>query len=285
MDLTIVIVNWRTKDYLRACLESVRAHPPAREFEIIVVDNGSADGSAEMVRESFDGVTLIENAENIGYAEGNNQGMRESRGEYILLLNPDTEVKPGALDALLKFARAHPDAAAVGCRLMGTDGKVQRSCRSFPYPLGVLFEYTKLSRLFPRSRFFGAYRMTYFDYAHEAEVDQPMGSCLLISRRAVEDVGMFDKDFPIFFNDVDWCYRAKQTGWKVYFTPDAEVVHHGAAGTRQAKPEMVAESHRALRKFYEKHYRRRLPGPVYRLVMLSISINSFFASRLKSIGR
>lgn len=282
MDLSIIIVNWNTKRYLRACLESIRANPPSGEYEVIVVDNASDDDSAQMVRDCFDGVTLLANEHNAGYAEGNNQGILRSGGQHVLLLNPDTEVKPGALDTLLGFAKARPDAAAVGCRLVGPDGKVQQSCRSFPNPLGVLFEYTRLSYLFPNSRLLGGYRMTYFHYDREAEVDQPMGSCLLLNRKAVEDVGMFDKDFPIFFNEVDWCYRARQRGWKVYFTPDAEVVHHGGAGTRQVKPEMVRESHRAMRKFYAKHYRGHLPWLVYWFIMMAICVNSFFASRSRS---
>ncbi|HUV05708.1 MAG TPA: glycosyltransferase family 2 protein [Armatimonadota bacterium] len=285
MVLSVVIVNWNTRDYLLRCLESIRADSSAGAAEVIVVDNGSSDGSAQMVRERFGEVSLIENAENLGYAEANNQGISASRGEYILLLNPDTELKPGVLGALVSFAKGHPDAAAVGCRLAAPDGKVQRSCRSFPGPLGVLFEYAGLSRLFPRRRLFGSYRMTYFDYSRDAEVDQPMGSCLLISRKAWDGVGKFDKDFPIFFNEVDWCYRAKQMGWKVYFTAGAEVVHYGGASTRQVRPQMVRESHRALRKFYQKHYRSRLPLPVYWFILMAIRVNSFLASRLTFADR
>ena len=285
MNLSIVIVNWNTRDYLAQCLESIRANPPSGKCEIFVVDNASEDGSAQMIREKFPEVKLIANGENIGYAEGNNQAIRQSRGKYILLLNPDTEIKSGALTALIKFAEARPNVAAVGCRLVGSDGKVQRSCRGFPEPLPVLFEYLRLSRLFPKSKLFGAYRMTYFDYASDAEVDQPMGSCLLISRRALDDIGMFDQDFPIFFNEVDWCYRAGQKGWKVYFTADAEVVHHGAASTRLVKAEMVKESHRALRKFYEKHYRGQIPTPLYRLIVSAIKANSWISSRLMSVGK
>lgn len=285
MELSIIIVNWNTRDYLRRCLESIRDNPPACDYEVIVVDNASSDESARMVRENFGSdVKLIDNRRNAGYAEGNNQGIEIAQGEYLVLLNPDTEVKPGSLDRLLAFGRSHPDAAAVGCRLVGPDDIVQSSCRSFPEPLAVLFEYTRLSRIFPRSRLFGAYRMTYFDYAHVAEVDQPMGSCLLLSRKAVEDVGMFDQLFPIFFNEVDWCYRAKENGWKIYFTPDVEIVHHGGASTRQIKPAMILESHRSLRNFYEKHYKKRLPGIVYRFVIAAIAANSQFSSRLRSIA-
>jgi GT2 family glycosyltransferase len=311
MLLSIIIVNWNTRDYLAKCLQSIRANPPSANktgddprqqspegsglwstvyglrstFEIIVVDNASADRSAAMVLAEFGNVTLIANERNLGYAEGNNQGIEASNGDYILLLNPDTEVKAGALDALLLFGSSHANAAAVGCRLVGEDLRVQRSCRSFPNPAGVFYEYTGLSRLFPHSRRFGAYRMTWFHYNREAEVDQPMGSCLLLSRKAVEDVGQFDTDFPIFFNEVDWCYRAKQKGWAVYFTPSAEVLHHGAAGTSQVKPEMVWESHRSLLKFYDKHYRKSMNPIAFKAISAAIKLNSFLSSRGKSIGR
>lgn len=284
MDLSIIIVNWNTKDYLRRCIASIRQFPHTGTTEIIIVDNASADSSAEMVRAEFPDVILVANTDNLGYAEGNNQGLRMASGEYILLLNPDTEVKSGTIDTLVKFLRAHPDGGAVSCRLIGPDGNVQSSLRGFPEPAGVLFEYTKLSRLFPKSRVLGAYRMTYFDYSTEAEVDQPMASCLLIPRKALDEVGLFDQEFPIFFNEVDWLYRAKQSGWHVYFTPDAEIVHHGGASTRQVKPAMIRESHKSLANFYRKHYKGRIWPPVYWVIMAAIAVNCHFASRLKRSG-
>ena len=290
MDLSIIIVNWNTADFLKACLRSIEVNPPTGAYEVIVVDNASLDGSADMVRETFPGVKLIANGTNEMYAEGNNVGIRKSLGKHVLLLNPDTKVKPGALDALLRFGRQHPEAAAVGCRLMLPDGTVQQSCRSFPDPGGVFFEYTRLSRVFPQSRVLGRYRMTWFDYDHVTEVDQPMGSCLLLSRKALDEVGLFDPEFPIFFNEVDWCYRAKMQGWKVYFTPDAEVVHHGGAGTSQRKPAMRRESHRSLWRFYRKHYRKRIWRPVYWFIGMAIWVNSSLSPSvalegIKGIGR
>ena len=287
MVLSIVIVNWNTRDYLRRCLDSIAENPPKAEHEVIVVDNASPDGRADMVRSEFQCARLIANQDTKGYAEGNNQGMEIARGEYVLLLNPDVEVTPGALDALIECAERHPDAAAVGCRLVGEDGQLQPSLRSFPEPWGVLFEYTKLSKLFPGSRRFASYRMTWFNYDREMEVDQPMGSCLLLSRGAISDVGMFAKEFPIFFNEVDWLYRAKQTGWKVWFTPAAEVVHAGGASTRQRRPAMVRESHRSMKLFYDKHYRGRIAAPVYWFIIAAISINSvlaFWQASLRSKG-
>jgi hypothetical protein len=213
------------------------------------------------------------NEQNLGYARGNNQAVERATGRYILLLNPDTEITNDALTRLVDFMEAHPDAAAAGCRLVRPDGTVDRSCRGFPEPGAVAAEFFGLSQLFPRSRKLGAYRMTWFRYDDEALVDQPMGSCLILSRRAIEDVGKFDEDFPIFFNEVDWCYRARQAGWNIYFTPTAEVIHHGAASTKQVRRQMRRESHRSLARFYRKHYRRKLFPPVYWFILAAIRIS------------
>ena len=213
--LSVCIVNWNTRDYLRDCLASLYAHPPDEALEVIVVDNASADGTAPMVSSEFPQTVLIANADNRGYAEGNNQALERAQGDTLLLLNPDVVVHPDTLARALAFLRAHPDCGALGCRLIGADGLTQRSVRGFPDPLPVLWEYCGLSRLWPRSRVFGAYRMTFFDYGRPAEVDQPMGTFLMIPRPAFAEVGLMDLQFPIFFNEVDWCWRAKRGhGWR-----------------------------------------------------------------------
>ena len=146
-----------------------------------------------------------------------------------------------------------------------------------------MYDYLRLSRLFPKSKRFGAYRMTWFDYKSEIEVDQPMASCMLTSRNALDEIGVFDTDFPIFFNDVDWCYRAIQKGFRIYFTPYAEIVHHVGGSTRQIKPAMVRESHISLKRFYAKHYRGKISPILYYLIMAAISANMFISLRLKPI--
>lgn len=268
MRLSIAIVNWNTTALLKKCLESIREN--GFECEVIVVDNASEDFDAETFAAKYPEVKIIRNTENAGYALGNNQANEASSGDYILLLNPDVELKFGALQALVEFMDAHPDAAATGCRLIKSDGRIERSCRGFPTPGAVAAEYLGLSRLFPRR--FGGYRMTDFTYDHEVEVDQPMGSCLILSRKAVEQIGVFDTQFPIFFNEVDWCLRAKKCGWKVYFTPSAEVVHVGAASTSQAADKMRVESHRSLLRFYRKHYGR---GIGYVFIALAAYMNMY----------
>lgn len=253
--LSIVIVSWNTRDYLDACLTSIRDVPDEVTREVIVVDNGSEDGSAAMVRRAHPSVTLIANEANVGYAAANNQGIETASGEHVLLLNPDIVVHEGSLDTLVRFLQRHPAAGAVAPRLILPDGSVQASCRSFPTPDVVLHEALGLSRLFPRSRRFGKYRMTWWDYDDERPVDQPMASAILLRGEALDQVGGMDEQFPIFFNDVDLCKRLWDAGWEIWFTPEASMDHVGGASTRQLRRRMLIESHRSFVAFYARHYR------------------------------
>ena len=274
--LSICIVNWNTRDYLRACLRALEGQAAQRPTEVIVVDNASADGSAEMVAEEFPQVRLLRNDANLGYARATNQALAQARGDLVLLLNPDAEPWPGALEAICQFMDANPD------------GTVQRSCRSFPTPGALLLDALGLWRLFPRSRLLGRYRMTWFDHAQVAEVDQPMASALCLRRRALDQVGPLDEQFPIFWNDVDLCYRLRAAGWKVYFCPDAQAVHHLGASTRQARPRVIIDSHRGLIRFYRKHYRRRIAWPAYAAAVAAIWLARWprwLAARLRQSRR
>jgi hypothetical protein len=253
---------------------SIRTYPPNIECEVIVVDNASDDFDANFFNEEFPWVRLILNRENAGYARGNNQAFEIASGDYVLLLNPDTQVTKGAINTLVEFMEAHPEAAAAGGRLVRPDGGLEKSVRSFPYPGPVAWEFLGLAKLFPKSRTFAAYRMGYFGYDEVAEVDQPMGSCLIVSQRALEEVGPFDEQFPIFFNEVDWLFRAKEKGWSVYFVPDATVIHHGAGSTRQVKRrKMARESHDSLIKFYHKHFKGRISAPIYYITLICIHVS------------
>ncbi len=255
VDVAVIVVNWNTCEELRACLRSLFAHPPPNaELEIIVVDNASADGSAAMAAREFPEARVIANRVNRGYAAGNNQGLRQAAGDWLLLLNPDVVVHRETLTEAVTFMQAHPDAGALGGRLVGPDGQTQASVRGFPDPGPVLWEASGLAKRFPRH--FGAYRQRAFDYSQEAEVDQPMGSFLLLRRSAWEQTGELDPQFPIFFNDVDWCFRAKrEQDWKIFYAPQVVATHIGGSSTRQVRPQMIVESHRSLLRFYAKHFR------------------------------
>ncbi|MCC6729998.1 MAG: glycosyltransferase family 2 protein [Chthonomonadales bacterium] len=283
MTLSIVIVNWNTREYLLGALASIYAHPPPFPFEVVVVDNASQDGSAEAVRERYPRARLLANADNAGYARGNNQGLAEARGRYVLLLNPDVVVPADALERAVRCADSAPDVGAVAVRLASPDGTVQPSVRGFPTPEALLWEVTGLSRLFPQCRRLGAYRMAWFGYDREANVDQPMGTFLLITREALSDVGPLDERFPIFFNEVDWCYRARRRGWRIRFTPQATVTHFGGGSTRQVSAEMAWESRRGLLGFYRKHYASPVFAPVYWIAAASSWLHAWWTARGRTV--
>jgi GT2 family glycosyltransferase len=278
MTLTIVIVNWNTRDFLVDALRSIYEEPAAHGFETIVIDNASGDGSAGIVEAEFPQVRLIANKENAGYARGNNQGIEASAGKFVLLLNPDVVMPGGGLEKVVEWMERHKDVAALGVKLVNPDGSLQRSVRGFPYHLSILFDAVGLGKLFPRSRIFSAYRAGWLDYYREAEVDQPMGTFLLIPRSAIEDVGVFDVQFPIFFNEVDWCYRAKRKGWKIVYSPVIDVVHYGGGSTKQVSAQMAWESRNSLLRFYRKHYPSLLFAPIYWLATAASWIQAWLAA-------
>ncbi len=281
--LDICIVSWRARDLLRACLRSVLGQPEVADT--VVVDNASADGTVEMLRSEFPAVRRIVNEENRSFAAGNNQAIRATQSPFVLLLNPDTEVQPGALRALLDVFAEEPRAGAAGAQLILPDGSVQRSCRSFPEPATLLYDAFGLARLFPRSRTFGRYRLTYWDYDTRREVDQPMASALALRRAALDEVGLFDEDFPLYFNDVDLCWRLHQAGWRVLFEPTARVRHHHGQSTRQVRPAALLDSHRGLIRYYRKHYRGRIGWLGYTAVTLGSRLTMYPRAALAWIAQ
>ncbi len=273
MRLSVAIVNWNASALLAACLRSIKKYS-CFVCEVIVVDNASDDFDELAFRAEFPDVIFIINPTNAGYARANNQALDIAAGDYVLLLNPDTQVTESALKTLVDFMDAHEHAAAAGAKLIRPDGQIDRSIRSFPYPGPIAWEFMGLSKLFPKSKVFGAYRMTFFKYDSVEQVDQPMGSALILNKKAICDVGLMDEAFPIFFNEVDWLYRAKQNGWETYFVPNATVIHHGAGSTKQVKRrKMVRESHKSLLRFYAKHFRGRMPSPIYNFTVACIKIS------------
>lgn len=255
LHVSVLIISWNTRDLLRECLSSLLAHQSRARLEIIVVDNASSDGSAEMVSRAFPGVRLIASARNLGFAAGNNLAFEQSLGEYIWLLNPDTQVLEGALDALLHRFELDSRCGAVASALIDArDGHTQRSCRAFPTPSALWAEALGLARAFPRSKRFGFYRMGWWSMGHARTVEQPMASSLLLHRSVILNCGgLFDERFPIFFNDVDLCRRVWDGGWRIWFEPASRVRHWGGASTRQARAAMIRESHHSLEKYLRLH--------------------------------
>jgi len=252
--LSIVLANWNTQDLLRQCLASLARSEAGRGAEVIVVDNASADGSAAMLRSEFPQVTVIENAENVGFARANNQGAATASGDLLLLLNTDTEAPEGALEALVRFLADHPDVGIVGPRLVGADGRAQNSCRTEPGLPNLILETTGLAAALPRSRFFGRPAMTWFDHWTTVDVDYVQGACLLIPRPLWDELGGFDEAFFFYAEDADLCRRARERGWRVVFFGDAEVVHYAGASATKVGAKAAIEGFRSTLWFCRKHH-------------------------------
>lgn len=255
--VSLLIVNWNTRDLLRSCLQSIKKFAPNLEYEVIVVDNASGDGSAEMVRREFSDVILINPKVNTGYAAGNNLGFEAARGDVLVTLNPDTELCSGTIENALEALTSDFSVGVVGIKQIGRDGKTQNSVRGFPSFWGIFGELTGLSKFFPNGRL-GSYRLPRFDYEIEGPAPQPMGTFLMFKREALMAVGdpkePFDNHFPIFFNEVDLLFRLEKAGWRCLYTPKAQILHHGGESTKQVKKSMIWESHRSLIRYFNKHH-------------------------------
>lgn len=256
-DVSIIVTNYNTRDLLRACFASMEGRLGRPWLEVILVDNASADGSAEMTREEFPDVRVFVQERNEGFAHANNRGIRASCGRHVLILNSDTEIVDDALERMRDHMDVHPDIGALGARLLNTDGTVQLSCRSFPSYRTVLFHrYSLMTRLFPRNRYSAEYLMTDTNHDETMDVDWVSGACMMVRRETMDAVGLLDEGFFMYAEDVDWCYRMKQAGWRVCYLPQAEVRHHIGRSTRNVPYRMTYERHRSMWRFYRKHYSR-----------------------------
>jgi GT2 family glycosyltransferase len=266
LDLSIIVVSWNTRDLLSKCLQCVQSTVKKVTYEIIVVDNNSNDGSQDMVALRFPNVKLIANADNRGFAKANNQGIQVSDARYVLLLNSDAFVKENTIDQMVAFMDEHPEAGMAGCKLLYEDGRLQPSCATYPTLATEFFIAAGLDKLFPKSKLFGKYLMTDWDYSDTREVDVIMGAFMLARKTAIEQVGLMDEAFFMYSEEVDWCYRFKAAGWKIYFTPDAECIHIWGGSSRAVKVETLIRLYRARVQFFRKHY-GRLTAFLYKIIL------------------
>lgn len=264
MFLSIILVSWNVSDLLAQCLASIYDHPLDSEFEVIVADNASTDDTVNMVRSRYPEVTLLVNSHNIGFAGGNNQAILESTGDYILLLNPDTEVFPGALNVMLQYLEGNPKVGAAGARVLNPDGTLQRSC--FPAPT-LRRELFHLLHLDHRQRS----GMERWDTNMPRQVEVLLGACIMIRREALNNVGPFDESYFMFSEEVDLCFRIQQAGWQLYWVPQAQIVHYGGQSTQQVALEMFLQLYRGKLFYFRKHY-GRFAGMVYKVILLLSSL-------------
>ena len=263
--LSVIIVNWNVRDLLRECLHSLDAGRGALALEVIVVDSASADGSVEMIRAEFPWVRLIPCDENVGFPRGNNLGLAEARGDYLLLLNPDTVVLGDALAVMRDYLVAHPTVGAIGPQLLNPDGTVQSSRRRFPTLATGFFESTWLQGLAP-----GVLRRYYaLDLPDDAtaEVDWLVGACIMVPRAVYERIGGLDEGYFMYSEELDWCRRIVAAGWRVVYHPAAQVIHHVGQSSDQAVTARHVNFQRAKLRYYRKYHGRAAAGAL-RLFLL-----------------
>ncbi len=248
-------MSWNAREDLRACLHSLKTAAKDRSlFETVVVDNVSADGSADMVEAEFPEVRLIRSATNTGFGGGNNIALEGMEAPYAFLLNSDATCAPGALDDLVAFADATPDAGIIGPKVLNPDGSIQYSCRRFPTFAAGLFRNVYLGRLFPNNKPAADYLMQEFDHNHVLDVDWVSGCALFIRKECLDEIGLFDtKTFFMYCEDMDWCMEAHNANWRVVYYPGIPITHAIGRSSDKAAERMIIEHHRSMWRFYKKH--------------------------------
>lgn len=255
MTLSVAIVSWNVKGLLNKCLESVFKAAKELQTEVIVVDNASSDASTEMVKNRFPQAILIENKQNIGFGAANNQAIKRSRGKYVLILNPDTEILGGSLNMMATFLNENPKVGAVGPKILNPDNSIQLTCaRNYPTLTTEFFWLTTLVRRFPKNRVIGHYLMSYWDHNDRRQIDCLSGACMMVRRDVLEKSGLFDEGYFMYGEDVDLCYRIKKAGWQIWYLPQAQIIHYGGASSKAISEGASVYDRRAIQLFFRKHY-------------------------------
>lgn len=286
MLLSIIIVSFNVEELLAKCLESIEKHSRGITKEVFVVDNDSADNTVLRIGKNFPKVTLIANKQNLGFSKANNQALKKAKGDYLLVLNPDTELEADTLSKMINFMQKNRDVAVSTCRVELADGVLDRDCRRhFPTPWRSFCHFTNLSKIFSKSKIFDQYYMGYMPDNIEQEVDACAGAFMMIRASAIEKVGYFDEDFFFYGEDLDWCWRFREKGYRIVFTPITKITHYKGASsgikesskkiskaTKESKRRILKESTRAMRLFYDKHYKSVYPPIVRWFVLAGVKI-------------
>lgn len=286
MDISIVIVSFNTKELLTDCLASIKVAANSLKNEVYVVDNHSSDQTADFVKKNHPWVKLIANSQNVGFSKANNQALKRAKGRYILVLNPDTKLMPKTLTTMIDFMKKHEDTAVATCRVELASGALDLDCRRhFPTPWRAFCHFSGLEKIFKGSKIFDQYYVGYVPDTKEHLIDSCAGAFMMIRCDALQKVGLFDENFFFYGEDLDLCFRFKEAGYKILYTPTTKIIHYkGAASgmkvasrhitkaTSESKKKAIAESVRAMELFYEKHYVTRYPFFVTFLVVTTIKI-------------
>ena len=276
IDVSIVIVTWNVADLLKNCLASIERHGShGLSLQIIVVDNNSTDGTVELVRRDFGWVTLIANEKNLGFAKANNQAINICTGNFVLLLNPDTEVYEGSIEKMADFLNCHPDYGAVGPKLVSPEHKVwYEGARNLPRLVDVVGEAFMVRRLFPRSKVFGGLLLSYWDHESDRDVDCLQGACILVRKTVIEKIGVLDETLFMYFEDVDYCARIRQAGLKIKYLAGAVVLHVWQGSTNRSldkQNRVIKLTYQAYHFFLKKH-KSRIHAELARAIVIGAGI-------------
>ncbi|MEO8513562.1 MAG: glycosyltransferase [Ignavibacteria bacterium] len=284
IDISVIIVNYNVKELLEQCINSIFASSAGLNVEVIVVDNNSFDGSISYLKSKFPGnpqLKLIESPVNLGFAKANNLGAKEAKGEYLLILNPDTILQEDTLERSLKFYKDNPGTGAVSCKLILPNGQLDRACRrSFPTPSVAVYRILGLSRIFPKSKIFGKYNLTYLDENDTYEVDAIVGAFMLIKKSVYESVKGFDEDYFMFGEDLDLCFRIKKAGYKIYYFPGTSIIHYKGESTKKSSISYVNNFYGAMQVFVKKNL-----NTSFWLMNVLIKLSIFYRAALSYITR
>ena len=284
-DVSVIIVNYNVRDFLQQSLVSLQKALKGIRSEIFVVDNASDDGSAEMVRKRFPRIRLIANTVNLGFAKANNLALKKARGKFLLLINPDTIVQEDTIRVMVEFLKTHPDVGLAGCKIMNPDGSFQPACRrGFPTPWVAFTRISGLSKLFPKTKIFGKYNLTYLNTEETYPVDAVSGSFMMLRHEMFVQVGGLDESYFMYGEDLDWCYRIRQAGWRIFYVHSTQIIHYKGESTRRSSIDEIHTFYEAMHLFVEKHFHSsRLFKIVLRSSIAVVSFAAFITAALQPL--
>lgn len=280
-DLSVLILTYNSSLYIEECVQSLLKELLGLKTELIFIENNSSDNTLSLIEkiinspipENID-IKLIKNEQNKGYARGINQGLEISSGKQILLIHPDVVMQPDSLKNLMKVLEEDPKIGMAAPQFLYPNGQIQPSCRRFPGYRSVINEALGLTMLFPKNKSINGWKMGDFNHTYRKKVDQPMTACVLLKRKVLDEVGVMDEQFVMFFNDVDWCKRINQKGWEIVFTPEAKVIHVLGGSVKQMRSRMILQSHVGFYLYFEKHFRKPMQRPMNQLMGLILFLSA-----------